>query len=121
MSLLKEGLPEECHIACVCASSKFEEISNRLEKGNVNLKELRKMKERECQVRRLCEVVVASSQKRVLASLDQRLMEFSLFSSRRHAYLDICKWIIDSSVSTESISGMLSYMYVIHACCIHAL
>ncbi len=75
-SLLKGSLPEDCRIACVCASSKFEEICNRLEKANVSHKELCKMKDREQQVQRLCEAVTGSensplSYKRVSCCLHQ--------------------------------------------------
>ena len=110
-SLLKDGLPEECRVVCACASSKFEEICNRLEKANVSFKELRKMKDKEKQVQRLCEAVTESensqlSYEKVVCSLNQRLKEFSHFSRRRQAYLEICKWILNSSNPKQSTAGM---------------
>ncbi|XP_064403130.1 E3 ubiquitin-protein ligase RNF213-like isoform X2 [Halichondria panicea] len=111
-SLLKDGLPEECRVVCACASSKFEEICNRLEKANVSFKELRKMKDKEKQVQRLCEAVTESensqlSYEKVVCSLNQRLKEFSHFSRRRQAYLEICKWILNSSNPKQSTAGIL--------------
>ncbi len=108
---MKDGLPEDCRVVCVCASSKFEEICNRLEKANVSLMELRKMKGREQQVKRLCEAVTGSensqlSYERVFRTLNQRLREFNHFSCRRQAYLEVCKWILDPSNPKQSIVGM---------------
>ncbi len=95
----------------MCASSKFEEICNRLEKANVSLMELRKMKDRKQQVQRLCEAVTGSensqlSYEKVSCSLNQRLKEFSHFSHRRQAYLEVCKWILDPSNPKQSTAGM---------------
>ncbi len=108
---MKGGLPEDCRVVCVCASSKFEEICNKLEKANVSLKELRKMKDKEKQVQLLCEAVTGSrksqlSYKRVSCSLQQRLKEFNHFSSRRQAYLEVCKWILDPRNPKQSTAGM---------------
>ncbi len=108
---MKDGLPEDCHVVCVCASSKFEEICTRLEKANVSLMELRKMKDKEKQVQRLCEAVTGSknsqlSYERVFCSLNQRLSEFDHFSCRRQAYLEVCKWILDPSNPKQNIVGM---------------
>ena len=98
--LLSEGLQDECQIACVCASTKFDEICVELQQGNVSLHDLQKMKEKEVRLRRLCEAVASQedgklSQEAVLECLDQRLKEFDRFSTRQQAYLDICKWIPD--------------------------
>ena len=94
---MRDGLPEECHVACVCASTKFEEICRRLEKGEVSLNELHRIKEKEKQVKRLCETVTGAglSYDAVLSILKQRLNEYNYFSSRRHTYLGICNWISD--------------------------
>ena len=87
------------------------EICNRIEKANVSLKELHKMKDKEKQVQRLCEAVTGSknsqlSYNRVSSSLQQRLKEFNHFSSRRQAYLEICKWILDPNNPKQSTAGM---------------
>ena len=108
-SLLNKGLQDECQIACLCASTKFDEICIELQQGDVSLYDLRKMKKMEMRLRRLCEAVTGQgdkklSQKDVLECLDQRLQEFDRFSTRQQAYLDICKWIPDP----ERISGKVS-------------
>ncbi len=105
---MREGLPEECHITCVCAASKFEEMCKRLEKGDINLQDLRKMKQHEHQVKTLCEAVAASSQKTVVHDLNQRLKEFTHFSTRQRAYLEVCKWIMDSGNPTNPVAGAYS-------------
>ncbi len=69
------------------------------------------MKDRKQQVQRLCEAVTGSknshlSYESVFCSLNQRLKEFSHFSGRRQAYLEVCTWILDPSNPKHSVAGM---------------
>ena len=115
--LLSEGLQPECQIACICASTKFDDICVELQQGDVSLHDLQKMKEKEVQLRRLCEAVSGPedteklSQKAVLECLYQRLEEFDRFSTRQQAYLDVCKWIPDPKcINGKLIEDLVSYL-----------
>ena len=102
-------MSEECYVACACAFTKFEEICRKLEKGEVSLSELHRIKEKEQQMRRLCEAVTGGgpSQDAVLSVLQQRLNEYYYFSDRRCAYLEIYNRINDPQYS-GNIGGTLS-------------
>lgn len=122
-SLLLEGLPDDCHFACVCAMSNFETICQRLERGEITLVELKKMNKQKNQVKRLCEAITSSKKSHlfgsvVLTSLSQRLIEFERFSSRCQAYKDICKWLTDPGLPRNSIQGMLYVMWYTYLCVI---
>ena len=105
------GLQPECQIACVCAATKFEEICGKLKEGNIDLYDLQKMKEKQVQLRRLCEALaVQGDQNITLASvsacIEQRLDEFEKFSSRKQAYWDFCRLLPHS---IKGIIIMLGY------------
>ena len=104
-------MPEECYVACAFASTKFEEICRKLEKGEVSLSELHRIKEKEQHMRRLCEAVTGgeSPQDVVLSALQQRLNEYNYFSDRRCAYLEIYNRINDPQYS-GNIGG--TYLHV---------
>lgn len=118
-SLLTEGLPLECRIACVCALSHFEEVCQRLERRDVSLVELRKMKENEKQVKRLCEAVTGSdksqfSQELMLTSLSKRLEEFKHFSLRCQTYKEMRNWLANPNLPQKNIEGTEYSSSVIH-------
>ncbi len=67
--------------------------------------DLYKMKTKEVRLRSLCEAVVLQGDKKlslnsIIACIGQRLVEFEKFSSRKQAYLDICKWMPESIKGT---------------------
>ena len=94
-----EGLSQECQIACVCAVSKFRDICEHIQSGNITVLDLHKMSTHRELVERLCKAVEDEglTSKVVSAVLDQRVREFLFIERRQQVYQAICNWIPDPS------------------------
>ena len=92
-SKLKEGLPPECQMACLCALSKFQEISGQVKSGNITIIQLHKIKSNQEQMKRLCAAATPQDKEADLTystvshALQQRLEEFQTFErSKGHLF-----------------------------------
>ena len=98
-SKLKEGLPEECQLACSCAVSQLEEVSKQLEKGSITILDLHKIEEKQQQMKRLCESASAQqtanmpveiTYERMIFTVGQRMEEFESFKKQQGNLLHLC-------------------------------
>lgn len=98
-SKLKEGLPDECQVACLCALTKFQEVCGRVQSGDISMSELHKIKGNSEQMKRLCAAVTVQGDKKegrqlsfntVQGALQQRLEEFSTFEQKRSYLSHLC-------------------------------
>jgi len=103
-SKLKEGLPQECQEACICALTKFQDVYDHMQKRSISVTELWKIKENEKQVRRLCEAAIAYEGKKenghllyeaVDCVLSQIVEEFDAFKEHRSHLLHLSYSIPD--------------------------
>ncbi len=90
-----EGLSEKCQIACVCALSKFKDICERVQSGDIIMSDLNQMGTHRYHVEKLCEAIEGEelSSKTVSAALDKRMQQYLFIENRRKAYIHICGWI----------------------------
>ena len=106
-SKLKEGLPEECNVACVLALSRFDDVCRTLQNGDMTVFNLRKIDNNEQQMKRLCEAVTKFAKGEQMtydtlrSTLLRRLQEFTSFKHCKAMYLSICNWV----PSPESVRG----------------
>ena len=98
-SKLKEGLPDECQVACLCALTQFQEVCGRVQSGDIPMSELRKIKGNSEQMKRLCAAATVQGDKKegkqlsfntVQGALQQRLKEFSSFEQKRSYLSHLC-------------------------------
>ena len=102
-SKLKDGLPEECQIACSCAISQLEEVSRQLQKGAVTILDIQKMIQKEEQMKRLCESARSQQKKTdesveityeaLISTVDQRMQELRSFKEQQGTLLHLCQSI----------------------------
>ena len=95
-SKLKEGLPRECQIACLCALSKFQEVSGQVQSGDITVKQLHKIESNQEQMKRLCDAATPQDKETDLTyntvshALQQRLEEFQTFERNKGHLLHLC-------------------------------
>ena len=102
-SKLKEGLPQECQIACLCALSGFQVVCDDMQKRNISVTELQKIKDNHEQMKRLCEAATAHdskesgqlSYKAVNSALSQIMEEFKVFKEHQSHLSHLCSNIPD--------------------------
>ena len=103
-SKLKEGLPQECQIACLCALSGFQDVCNHMQKRSISVTELQKIKDNHEQMKRLYEAATAHgdseesgqlSFQAVNSALSQIMEEFKVFEERRSHLSHLCSNIPD--------------------------
>ena len=95
---MKDGLPQDCQILCVCAYTKFRDVCFKLQRGEISVNDLNKLADNKLLVNQLCAAVITTGDKdlsldSVIETLSQRLNEYKLFCSRQKAYREICQWI----------------------------
>ena len=98
-SKLKEGLPDECEVACLCALTTFQDVCGKVQSGDIPMSELRKIKGNSEQMKRLCAAATVQGDKKegkqlsfntVQGALQQRLEEFSTFEQKRFYLSHLC-------------------------------
>ena len=95
-SKLKEGLPQECELACLCALSKFQEISGQVQSGDITVKQLQKIESHQEQMKRLCAAATPQDKETDLTystvshALHQRLEEFETFKRNKRHLFHLC-------------------------------
>ena len=79
--------------------SKFRDICEHIQSGNVTVCDLHKISTHRELIERLCKAVEDEglTSKVVSAVLDQRVQEFLFIERRQRAYQAICNWIPDPS------------------------
>ena len=87
-------------MACYCAISKLEEVSKQLEKGSITILDLRKIKDKQQQMKRLCESASAQQKEtnmpvevtyeRMIFTVGQRMQEFEIFKKQQGVRLHLC-------------------------------
>ena len=100
---LKEGLPEECQMACRCAIRKLEEVYNQLEMGDITIIDVQKIKEEDQQMKKLCESTSAQQKEAnqsvvrtyeaLIFTVQQRMQEFEIFREQQGTLLHLCQKI----------------------------
>lgn len=103
-SKLKEGLPQECQIACLCALSGFQVVCDDMQKRSISVTDLQKIKDNHEQMKRLCEAATAHgdskesgqlSYKAVNSALSQIMEEFKEFEEHQSHLSHLCSNIPD--------------------------
>ena len=103
-SKLKEGLPQECQLTCVCALSLFREVCDQMQTRSITVTELQKIKNNQEQMKRLCEAATVSgdskesgqfSYKAVDSVLSQIMEEFGVFEDHLSHLSHLCANIPD--------------------------
>ena len=102
-SKLKEGLPPECQVTCVCALSKFREVCVQMQTRSITVTELQKIKNNQEQMKRLCEAATVNgdskesgqlSYKAVESVLSQIMEEFGVFEEHLSHLSHLCANIL---------------------------
>ena len=98
-SKLKEGLPPECQVTCVCALSEFREVCVQMQTRSITVTELQKIKNNQEQMKRLCEAATVNgdskesgqlSYKAVESVLSQIMEEFGVFEEHLSHLSHLC-------------------------------
>ena len=95
-SRLKEGLPQECQMACLFALSKFQEVSRQVQSGDISVEQLHKMESSKKQMKRLCAAATPQDMETDLAyntvshALHQRLEEYQMFERNKRNLFHLC-------------------------------
>ena len=115
-SKLKEGLPQECQITCLSAFSAFRDVCDRIQKHNISVTELQKIKDNHEQMKRLCEAATAHgdseesgqlSYKAVNSALSQIMEEFKAFEEHRSHLSHLC-----SNIGPDVVQGKLVIKFI---------
>ena len=113
---MKEGLPQECQIACLCALSGFQDVCDHMQKRNISVTELQKIKDNHEQMKRLCEAATAHgdseesgqlSYKAVNSALSQIMEEFKAFEEHRSHLSHLC-----SNIRPDVVQGKLVIKFI---------
>ncbi len=89
-SVLKEGLPEECQSACVCALTKLQEVSDSILSGDITMRDLSTITQQSQKFQALCDAVQGrhtictfeySSVEKNLSLRTEEFEEFSRYKS----------------------------------------
>ena len=119
-SKIKEGLPDDCLLACTCAMSKLDDVFMKLQAREITILDLRKIEKQQTQMRHLCEAA-STQQNEVIksmfvsykATIEQRIEEFKCFKEEQGVLLHLC-------LKIHKIHGMTlfvrTYKYV---CIVH--
>ena len=102
-SKLKEGLPQECQMACSFAISKLDEVFRQLHMGDITIIDLQVIKKEQQQMKRLCESAstqqteasnsVEKSYEATIFAVEQRMEEFEIFREQKGILHHLCKEI----------------------------
>ena len=115
-SKLKECLPQECQITCLSAFSAFQDVCDHIQKRNISVTELQKIKDNHEQMKRLCEAATAHgnseesgqlSYKAVNSALSQITEEFKVFEEHRSHLFHLC-----SNISPDVVQGKLVIKFI---------
>ena len=91
---MKEGLPENCVLACICAESQFQLISSQLNEGTITVMDLEKIQLRYEQMKRLIKAVQkAHSRCDVYHPLNLRLQELRVYHEQKKYLENVCQRI----------------------------
>ena len=112
--VLQQGIPEEYHLAGVCAQSCLEAMCDKLQSGEVNIEDLQKLSYNQEQMQRLCVAVSSSkdgrySYKFVETAVKKRLEEHRAVKRRKEVLSHLCRHI-----SSEQVQGR-SYPHAVHS------
>ena len=104
--VLQQGIPEEYHLAGVCAQSRLETMCDKLQSGEVNIEDLKKLSNNQEQMQRLCVAVSSSkdgwySYKSVETAIKKRLEEHRAVKRRKEVLSQLCRHIY-----SEQVQGM---------------
>ena len=102
-SNLREGLPQECQLACGHALSQFRKVCNQMQTRSITVTELRKIKNNQEQMKRLCEAATVSGDKEsgqlsyeaVDSALSQIMEEYDVFEEHLSHLSHLCANISD--------------------------
>ena len=104
-SKAKDALPDSCKLACSCAVSLLELVSQQLSTGEITIKELEKINRRLEQMERLCYSVQKETQKlvkgRVHAFVKLRLGEFEVFQEQLSHLQHVCSHLVPHNIIGE--------------------
>lgn len=93
-SKAKDGLPDNCKVACSCAISLLELVSQQLKHGDITVNELEKIEKNIEQMERLCDSVQTKSRTfvkgRVQTFVKHRLEEFRIFQEQLGHIQHVC-------------------------------
>jgi hypothetical protein len=107
--ILQEGIPEEYHLAGVCAQSCLEGVCNKLQSGEVNIEDLQKLSKNQEQMQRLCVAVSSNEDGRysyelVETAVKKRLDEYRAVRRRREVISHLYRQILPIADNMQGIS-----------------
>ena len=103
-------------MACVYALSGFQDVCDHMQKRNISVTELQKIKDNHEQMKRLCEAATAHvdskesgqlSYKAVNSALSQIMEEFKVFEEHRSHLSHLC-----SNISPDVVQGKLLIKFI---------
>ena len=105
--VLQQGIPEEYHLAGVCAQSCLEIMCDKLLSGKVNIEDLQKLSKDQEQMQRLCVAVSSGkygrySYKSVETAVKKRLEEHRAVKRRKEILSHLCRHIYSEQVQGRS-------------------
>ena len=100
-------MPQKCHIACFCALSQLEQVSRQLQRGDITVVDLQKIRTGHQQMERLCEAANSEQRKEdkseqkggqllydvLIHSVELRLDEFNTLEKQQGFLLNLCEKI----------------------------
>ena len=97
-SKAKNGLPDNCLIACSCAFFKLEEILGHIHDGSITVHQLQMIHGSDEQMKRLCNAMPVEAQKSLQGvelhtALNQKLDEYRMFSQQLECLNHLCHTI----------------------------
>ena len=101
-SKAKDGLPDSCKVACSCAISLLEVVSQQISKGDITIEVLEKINKHLQQMERLCVSVQNETPKsvkgRVQAFVKLRLEEFEALQDQLGHLQHVCYQLANHNI-----------------------
>ena len=99
--MILKGLPEKCLLACSLAVTKLNEVFQKLEKREITIEELEKIKKHLEKIERLC-----CAAKKEMETVILRLREFEAFQEKRRYLKNLCQ-----EIAGENIAGNKNMLF----------
>ena len=117
-SKAKDGLPEDCKLACGLAISQLEAVSEHLREAEITVAELEKINENMEQMERLCEAAHGQAhqlKQSILYTCAQlRLEEFQAFQEQVGHLKNVCQHLYDHEVIGKRFVILVCKIFYLH-------
>ncbi len=121
-SVLKEGLPEECQSACVCALTKLQEVSDSILSGDIMMRDLSTITQQRQKFQTLCDAVGVRGKHTICTfeyssvekNLSLRTEEFEEFSRYKSYLLNLLSHLNILEVSHTFPGLFTAWLFTLH-------